>query len=145
MAGIDGTSRNNNCLDGVSDSRQIRLNRMKAKDSFPDNFGPSTTINRQTVRDGSVEACHVKKVISELHADEARHIFSHNPSGPGLRDNSEHLRPEMAIIRRAALLPGKAERLARKSPCNEGDAPELLAVKLSDIGEDWTASRKLSP
>ena len=118
---------------------------MKAKDPFPDNFGPRIKASFQTERDGSVEACHVKKVIPELHPDDSRHIFSQDPSGPGLRDNSKHLRPEMTIIRRAALLPGKAERLARKSPCNERDAPELGAVKLSDVGEEWTASLKLSP
>jgi hypothetical protein len=143
--GIDGTSRNNNRLDAVSDSLEIRRNRMKAKYPFPDNFGPRIKASFQTERDGSVEACHVKKVIPEFHADDARHILSHNPSGPGPVDNSEHFRPEMTIIRRAALFPGQAERLARKSTCAQGDAPELPAVELPDVMEDRTASLRLSP
>jgi hypothetical protein len=36
--------------------------------------------------------------IVECHVDEAKNIFSNDPSWLGFLDNSKHLRPEMAVI-----------------------------------------------
>jgi len=54
----------------------------------------------------------------------------------------------MTVILLASSLPGAAERLARKSTCDEGDSVEVLSVKFSDVwpysgqkvfGEDFLA------
>jgi hypothetical protein len=57
--------------------------------------------------------------VIECHADEASNVLTTDPSGPDLLNNAQHLRPEVAVIRRASLLAGHAEGLAGESSGEE--------------------------
>lgn len=80
VPGIDGTSRNNKRLRGVTALLQV------------------------------------SKHVVEPQADESRHIFTNNPSGPECRDSIPHCRPEVTVVFRAKSVPGDGERLAREAP-----------------------------
>jgi hypothetical protein len=49
----------------------------------------------------------VRKATVEFHADDSRHILANDPSGPDIRNNLEHRRPEETVIARACSLPGE--------------------------------------
>jgi hypothetical protein len=85
---------------------------------------------------GVAECFQVRKHRVEFHVDDASNVLSKNPSGFCFRDNAEHFRPEVTVICRAFSLPGAAERLARKSPCDEADSGEVSAVEGSDVADD---------
>ncbi len=94
---------------------------------------------------GVADAFQVRKHSVEFHVDDASNVLSKHPSGSCLRDNAQHFRPEMTVIRRAPSLPGATEWLARKSPCDEADSGELGAVEGSDVGKDSSATAWPSP
>ena len=58
----------------------------------------------------------IRKDRVEFHLDDANNVLSNNPSGPDLRNDSKHLRPEVTVIFCASSLPRLRERLARKTP-----------------------------
>jgi hypothetical protein len=84
--------------------------------------------------DGVADTFQVRYTTVEFHLDEAKNIFANDPSGSCLFNNTEHLRPEVTVIFRAPALPGMAERLARKSTCEEIDSVEVSSVHVSDVG-----------
>jgi hypothetical protein len=86
---------------------------------------------------GVAEIFQVRKHVVEFHADDSRHVLTNDPSGPGLLNNSAHFRPEVAVICRASLLPGEAEWLARKSPCNQVGADSANGSDISEVGHGW--------
>jgi hypothetical protein len=86
---------------------------------------------------GVADSLQVRKHSVEFHADDSSNVFSKHPSGSCLRDNAEHFRPERTVICRASALPSVAERLARKSPCDEIDSIEVVSVKAGDVAPDW--------
>jgi len=50
--------------------------------------------------------------LFERHTDDASNVLANDPTGPGLADDPKHLRPEIAVVVRAAPLAGLGERLA---------------------------------
>lgn len=90
--------------------------------------------------DGVAETLQVRSAIVERHADEASNVLSKHPSGPELRHDPAHLRPEETVIRRASSLPGAGERLAGKAAADEGrvfDAgvPKRSSCNVADVVE----------
>lgn len=60
----------------------------------------------------------VRKHIVERQIEDVSNIFSNDPSGPQLVDNSKHLRPEITVIVLASALSGLGEGLAREAAGN---------------------------
>lgn len=90
--------------------------------------------------DGVAETLQVRSAIVERHADEASNVFSKHPSGPELRHDPAHLRPEETVIVRASSLPGATERLAGKAAGHEGRAsdagvPKSVCCNVADVVE----------
>lgn len=86
------------------------------------------------------ETLQVSSAIFERHADEASNVFSKHPSGPELRHDPVHLRPEETVIVRASSLPGATERLAGKAAADEGRAfdagpPKSVCCNVADVVE----------
>jgi hypothetical protein len=97
---------------------------------------------------GVAAGLQVRKHVVEFQTDDSRHILANDPSGPGIRNDAQHFRPEMAVIVRAESLPGETERLARKSPCDDvgADAGEFSDVSIvwhgwEILGEDTAGER----
>jgi|TARA_R110000744_G_scaffold146728_1_gene259621 hypothetical protein len=61
----------------------------------------------------------VSEYFVQAQADEPNNIFSNNPSGPELPDNSKHFRPEMAGVVLGKLFSRVGERLTRESSANK--------------------------
>jgi len=79
----------------------------------------------------------VSKHVIERHADDARYVFTNNPTGPSFGNNPKHLRPEVTVICRALLLPGNREWLTRKSACKQIGSGVLRSVEFMDVGNNW--------
>jgi hypothetical protein len=88
-------------------------------DSVPDVRGIDRTSRNIKRLRGVPDILQVRKHFVEAQPDQPRNILSNNPSGPEFRHNSEHFRPEMAVILLASLLPGDTERLAREPSANK--------------------------
>ena len=56
---------------------------------------------------GVTEAFQVRKHNIEFHADDSSNILANEKSWSKCFNNSMHMRPERAVIRRAASLPGR--------------------------------------
>jgi hypothetical protein len=65
----------------------------------------------------------------EFQVDDASNILTNDPSWPCLLYDSEHLRPEIAVIVLASSLPGITERLAGKSSCEKSDSSVCRAIE----------------
>lgn len=70
---------------------------------------------------GVAEGSQVRKHSVEAHADVPSNVLSNDPSRPALVHEPTHFRPEVAVIFRAAALPGEAKWLARVSAANNVD------------------------
>lgn len=68
---------------------------------------------------GVADAFQIRKHLVEFHADDSRHILAKEKLRPESVNNSEHLRPEVAVILRASALPGVTEWLAWPSSGND--------------------------
>tara|TARA_R100001509_G_scaffold158629_1_gene124061 strand:- start:91 stop:438 length:348 start_codon:yes stop_codon:yes gene_type:complete len=68
----------------------------------------------------------VRKHRVEFHVDDSSNVFANDPSGLYFAYDSEHLRPECAVIFCASLLPGNGERLARESSANKLNCSSVL-------------------
>jgi hypothetical protein len=79
----------------------------------------------------------IKKHLVECQADDSNNILTNNPSWPCLLYDSEHLRPEIAVIVLASPLPGITERLAGKSSCEKSDSSICRAIERFDVSVDW--------
>jgi hypothetical protein len=111
------------------------------------NEAPVSEVRRTDARsrnnerpDGVAETLQVRSAIVERHADEASNVLSKHPSGPELRHDPAHLRPEETVIRRASSLPGATERLAGKAAGDEGRAsdagvPKRSSCNVADVVE----------
>jgi hypothetical protein len=79
-------------------------------------------------------AAHVNLLAGEYHRRDSKHVLTHEPSGPNLLDDSDSLRPEVAVIIRSPALPGHAEGLAGE-PCGEDvdTSPPLREVCCLDV------------
>ena len=79
----------------------------------------------------------VRTHLFECQVDDSSNILTNNPSWPCLLYDSEHLRPEIAVIVLASLLPGTTERLAGKSSCEKSDSSICRAIERFDVSVDW--------
>ena len=85
--------------------------------------------------------CQVKDRFVEPHIDEASNIFPKHPMGPQFGNNAAHLRPQVALIRKAFPPPGGREGLTRESAGDDGNGfkscfmVKRLLCKCSDIAE----------
>ena len=68
---------------------------------------------------GVTFAFQVRKHIVEAHADVPSNILANDPTGPDVFNNSEHLRPEVTVIFRAASEPGLTKGLTWKTAANK--------------------------
>lgn len=82
---------------------------------------------------GVAETFQVSQHAVEAQTDEARHILAKDPAGPGNRHNPSNLRPEPAVICRAASLPGDGDRLAWDSGGNQVNWPEFVTAHLTHV------------
>ncbi len=73
--------------------------------------------------------CQVKDRFVEPHIDEASNIFPKHPTGPQLGNNSAHLRPQVAFIRKSLPLSGGGEGLTRESAGDDGDSFKSCFLK----------------
>jgi hypothetical protein len=82
------------------------------EDPFP--FVPRADATSRKYKRLHLVACgfQVKAHIIECHADEASNVLDANPSGPEFFSKSQHLRPEVTVIRRPSLLACNREGLA---------------------------------
>ena len=85
---------------------------------------------------GVADAFQVRKDIVELHRDDSSNVLTNDPTGVCAVNNSEHFRPERTVIFLAESLPGDAERLTRKSPCEQVNPGVVGAVEGEDVGVD---------
>jgi hypothetical protein len=72
--------------------------------------------------------------VVERQSDDPRHVLSNDESGSSLCNDPQHLRPEEAVVRLAAALPGDGERLAGEAAGDEADPAVLRAVETADVG-----------
>ena len=86
---------------------------------------------------GVAFALQISKHAVERHADDSRHIFTNDPSGPCLSYDSEHLRPERTVIIVASSFPGEAVRLARESSGNKINWSIVVSFQCVDVVADW--------
>jgi len=89
---------------------------------------------------GVADASQVRKHVVEFQTDDSRHILSKDPSRLGVCNNPQHFRPERTVIARASSLPGNAEWLARKSPCDQVCSD---AFDVSYVSVIWDAGPEL--
>ena len=68
--------------------------------------------------DGVILAFQVSAHLVERHIDDPSNVLANNPSGPEIRDNSKHFRPEVTVILLASSLPGNGKRLTGESARN---------------------------
>ena len=64
--------------------------------------------------------CQVKNRFVEPHIDEASNIFPKHPMGPQFGNNSAHLRPQVAFIRKAPSPPDGGEGLTGEAAGEDG-------------------------
>jgi hypothetical protein len=79
------------------------------------------------------DAFQIRMHLVECHADDSSNVFANNPRGPRNRNDSDHFRPEVAVIFRALSLPGCTEWLAWESSANKVNCSELITFHLSYI------------
>ena len=73
--------------------------------------------------------CQVKNRFVEPHIDEASNIFPKHPMGPQFGNNSAHLRPQVAFIRKAPPLSSGGEGLTGEAAGNDGDCFKSCFLK----------------
>ena len=73
--------------------------------------------------------CQVKNRFVEPHIDETSNIFPKHPTGPQFGNNAAHLRPQVALIRKAPPLSCGGERLTGEAAGNDGDCFKSCFLK----------------
>jgi hypothetical protein len=124
VRGADGASWNNDRLNLVTDSLEVPTD--PVKDNCVLVFSTRTVIG---------VALHASITLSDFHAPDSSNVLTNDPSGPGFLYDSEHFRPEVAVIVLAKSFPGAGKRLAWKSPGKESCAPEPGSVEGPDVGD----------
>jgi hypothetical protein len=79
----------------------------------------------------------VRTHLVECQADDSNNILTNDPSWLCLLYDSEHLRPEIAVIILASPLPGVTERLAGKSSREKSDSSICRTIERFDVSVDW--------
>jgi hypothetical protein len=82
---------------------------------------------------GVFEGVQVRKHTVEAHADVPSNVLSNDPSGPEFVHEPTHFRPEVAVIFRAASLPGETERLAWVSAANNVRCSDIRALQCPNV------------
>ena len=127
VGSTDGTSWNNEWLDGVADS-------LKTLDDFVKDELLSEFVYRLMVSEQIGFLTHLNRHSGELHRGDSSNILANEPSGSDLLNAAEHERPEVAVVLRASSLPGITEGLAGKASCEDGDLPPPFAeICLCDV------------
>jgi len=78
----------------------------------------------------------VRMHLVECHVDDASNILTNDPTRLGLAYDSEHFRPEVAVIILASSLPGNGEWLAGESSCEKSDSCVYVASYLAYVFVD---------
>lgn len=118
MGGSDTASWNKDRLDGISVTFKVVADAFKGK-------GLAQSVlssNSVALVEKSGRTCHLRYLALLDHREDASNVFSNNPSGSDLVNAAEHVRPEVAVIRLAASLPGITEGLTRKSSSENVDS-----------------------
>jgi len=84
---------------------------------------------------GVADSLQVSQHRVEFHVDDSSNVFAKDESGSCFLNKAEHLRPERTVILRASPVPGHAERLARKSTCDEVNPVVIGSVEAVDVGD----------
>ena len=90
----------------------------------------------------------VRKHVVERHTDEPSNVLSNDPTGPNTGNDSQHLRPESAVIFRAQSLPGARIRLAGEAAGEQIGSSVLRSIEVEDVGNDrdaWPSFRQYFP
>lgn len=103
----DTRSRNNKCLDGISDVFKVFKDAVK---------------NIVLRLDGSLLADHFRVQRGLCHADDASNIFANNEIGSDCVNCAEHRRPEVAVVFRSPALSGKGKWLTWEASGKDVDA-----------------------
>jgi hypothetical protein len=130
VRGIDGTSRNNKCLDGVS-------KRLEVFQYFVEDPSSCMMENVSDLSNGTAVVVHRRYVLELENRVDSSNVLTKDPSGACLGNNAAHFWPEVAVICRALALPGMREGLTGKSPSNEGDASVSGAIEGEDVGVEY--------
>jgi hypothetical protein len=121
VGGSDTASWNKDRLDGISVTFKVVADSLKGK-----GFSELVSSNGVTLVEKSCLTCHRRYLALLDHREDASNVFSNNPIGSDFVNAAEHVRPEIAVICRAASLPGITERLAREPSCEDVDpAPPI--------------------
>jgi hypothetical protein len=140
VEGIDGTSWYSKALDRVSGRLKISSDTsIKNQGGFAINMHFLLTLVERAL------ASHLNSTTLEFHCLDPNNIFSKHPTGSRLADNAEHFRPEIAVISRASSPPSNRVRLARKSPCKEGDSAVSGSVEGVDVRMDGSFTSRARP
>lgn len=67
----------------------------------------------------------------------AKNVFSNDPSGPEFVQEPMHFRPDVAVIFRAAALPGETKWLAGIPPGDDVNRSNCIAGQLPHVVENW--------
>ena len=82
---------------------------------------------------GVARSFQIKENPVSAESAEARDVFSHDPIRSGKLNNSEHLRPEPALVRLAVAPARDRDRLAGETAGNDVDAPERLDLRAIEM------------
>ena len=121
VGGSDTASWNKHRLDGISVTFKVVADALKGK-------GFSQLVSSNTVErvEKSWRTCHLRYLALLDHREDSSNVLSNNPIGSDLVNAAEHVRPEVAVILRAASLPGITEWLTRKSASENVDSSSPL-------------------
>ena len=86
--------------------------------------------------DGVADTFQVSNTAVECHLDDSRHILAKHPTGPRFRNNAEHFRPEVTVVRRSLSFPCDREGLAGEAAGEEKSPSESSSVEGADIGDE---------
>jgi hypothetical protein len=95
--------------------------------------------------DGVAECVQVRKHSVETQVDEPSNIFTTDPTGSDLGYKAAHLRPEIAVIVLASLLPGNGIWLARKAAGDNVDGSDVMFNDLPRQFVDVLVARHIGP
>lgn len=118
VGGSDTASWNKDRLDGISVTFKVVADAFKGKGLAQSELSS----NSVALVEKSGRTCHLRYLALLDHREDASNVFSNDPSGSDLVNAAEHVRPEVAVIRLAASLPGITEGLTRKSSSENVDS-----------------------
>jgi hypothetical protein len=117
------------CLPALSEPVGVRHN----KAAFADVRGTNGASRKYKRLHGVIFIFQVSLYDVERHIGKVINVFDNHPTGLASSHNAEQIRPEVAVIICAALLPGVAERLARDSCDHKVNFSKLISLNFLDI------------